>query len=193
MSELNKIGARQASEILSRFELSDDAMEFRDYGQLTPLEFIRQLVQKNLFYDAVKFLAHALPKREAIWWACLAVKKALPDPAPPLQLAAVNAAEQWVIQPGEEKRLLAKAWSEKTGQKSAASWAATAAFWSGGSLSRPGEPDMMPPPYLYAHAVAGAISMAAFELNPDNAADAFKLFIRQGLDLANGGRGEVEG
>lgn len=191
MSELTKIGARQSSEILSRFELSEDAAEFKEHGQLAPLDFIRQLVQNNLFFDAVKFLAHALPKREAIWWACLAVKKALPEPPPPPQQAALNAAEQWAIQPGEEKRLLAKAWSEKTAQKSAASWAATAAFWSGGSLSRPGEPDIMPPPFLYAHAVSGAISMAAFELNPDNAADAFKLFIRQGLDLAAGGRGDI--
>ncbi|MEZ5508061.1 MAG: hypothetical protein R3F38_19715 [Gammaproteobacteria bacterium] len=46
-------------------------------------------------------------------------------------------------------------------------------------------------PHLYAHAVAGAISMAAFALNQDNPADAFKLFIRQGLDLASGGRGDV--
>ncbi len=191
MSELVKIGARQASDILSRFELSEDAAEFADKGQLPPLEFIKQLVQKNLFFDAVKFLAHALPKREAIWWACLAVKKALPESAAAPQLAALNAAEQWAFGPSEEKRLLAKAWSEKTGQKSAASWAATAAFWSGGSIAKPGEPDMMPPPYLYAHAVAGAISMAAFELNKDNAAEPFKLFIRQGLDLAAGGRGEV--
>lgn len=191
MSELAKISARQASEILPRFELTDDAAEFADKGQLAPLEFIKQLVQKNLFFDAVKFLAHALPKREAIWWACLAVKKSLPDPAPAPQLAALNAAEQWAIAPSEEKRLLAKAWSEKTGQKSAASWAATAAFWSGGSIAKPGEPDMMPPPYLYAHAVAGSISMAAFDVNKDNAAEPFKLFIRQGLDLAAGGRGEV--
>lgn len=191
MSELAKISARQASEILPRFELTDDAAEFADKGQLAPLEFIKQLVQKNLFFDAVKFLAHALPKREAIWWACLAVKKSLPDSAPAPQLAALNAAEQWAIAPSEEKRLLAKAWSEKTGQKSAASWAATAAFWSGGSIAKPGEPDMMPPPYLYAHAVAGAISMAAFDVNKDNAAEPFKLFIRQGLDLAAGGRGEV--
>lgn len=191
MSELAKIPARQASEILSRFELTDDAVEFAEKAQLPPLEFIKQLVQKNLFLDAVKFLAHALPKREAIWWACLAVKKTLPESAPAPQLAALNAAEQWAIAPSEDKRLLARAWSEKTGQKSAASWAATAAFWSGGTLSKPGEPDMMPPPYLYAHAVSGAISMAAFELNKDNAAEPFRLFIRQGLDLAAGGRGEV--
>lgn len=191
MAELVKISAQQASEILKHFELSEDALEFADKGNLPPAEFIQQLLQANLYFDAVKFLSHSLPKREAIWWACLAVKKTLAADAPAAQQAALSAAEHWAMQPSEEKRQLAKAWSEKTQQKSAASWAATAAFWSGGSMAKPGEPDMPAPPYLYAHAVAGAISMAAFAPDPDNAADQFKLFIRQGLDLAAGGRGEV--
>lgn len=191
MVELTKINARQAGEILSRFELSEEAAAFADKGALTPQEFIRQLLQQNLFFDAVKFLAHSLPKREAVWWACLAVKKTLNPDAPAAQQAALNAAEQWAIAPSEEKRQLARAWSEKGGQRSAASWAATAVFWSGGSMAKPGEPEIAAPPYLYAHAVAGAISMAAFEPDPDQAAEQFKLFIRQGLDLAAGGRGDV--
>lgn len=191
MGELVKIAARQASEILSRFELGDDAAQFAQQGPLPPADFIRLLLKNNQFFAAIKFIAHALPKREAIWWACLAVKKSLADPAPAPQLGALNAAEQWVIAPSEEKRLQAKAWSEKTGQKSAASWVATAVFWSGGSMAKPGEPDIMPPPCLYAHAVAGAISMAAFAINPEQPEESFKLFIRQGLDLAAGGRGEV--
>ena len=191
MAELVKIQAQKASEILTHFELSEEAAEFADQGNLTPADFVRQLLQANLYYDAVKFLAHALPKRESIWWACLAVKKTLAEDAPAPQQAALNAAEQWAIQPSEEKRQLAKAWSEKTQNKSAASWAATAAFWSGGSMAKPGEPEMVAPPYLYAHDVSGAISMAAFSPDPDNAAEQFKLFIRQGLDLAAGGRGDV--
>ena len=191
MAELTKISARQASEILSRFELSEEAAAFAEKGALTPLEFIKQLLQQDLYFDAVKFLAHSLPKREAVWWACLAVKKTLSPGAPAAQQAALNAAEQWAISPSEDKRQLARAWSEKTGQRSAASWAATAAFWSGGSIAKPGEPEIAPPPFLYAHAVSGAVSMAAFEPDPDRAADQFKLFIRQGLDLAAGGRGEV--
>ncbi|MEE2730413.1 MAG: hypothetical protein VYA55_06290 [Pseudomonadota bacterium] len=191
MAQLVKIQAQQASEILKHFELSEDAIEFAEKGALPPADFIDQLVQSNFYFDAVKFLAHALPKREAIWWACMAVKKTLPADAPAPQQAALNAAEQWAIQPTEENRQLAKAWSEKTQNKSAPSWAATAAFWSGGSMAKPGEPDMPAPPYLYAHAVAGAISMAAFSPDPENAAEQFQLFIRQALDLAAGGRGEV--
>ncbi len=191
MAQLAKIQAQQASDILKHFELSEDAIEFAEKGNLSPADFIDQLVASNFYFDAVKFLAHALPKREAVWWACLAVKTTLPADVPAPQQAALNAAEQWAIQPTEENRQLAKAWSEKTQNKSAASWAATAAFWSNGSMAKPGEPDMPVPPHLYAHAVSGAVSMAAFAQDPDNAAEPFKLFIRQGLDLAAGGRGEV--
>jgi hypothetical protein len=191
MAELVKLSAKQASDILKHFELSEDAAEFAEKGNLPPADFLNQLLQQKLYFDAVKFLAHGLPKRESIWWSCLAVKKTLPADAPAAQQAALNAAEQWAIQPSEENRQLAKAWSEKTAHKSAASWAATAAFWSGGSMAKSGEPDMPAPPFLYAHAVSGAISMAAFEPDPDQAAEQFKFFIRQGLDLAAGGRGEI--
>ena len=60
MAELVKIQAQKASEILTHFELSEEAAEFADQGNLTPADFVRQLLQANLYYDAVKFLAHAL-------------------------------------------------------------------------------------------------------------------------------------
>lgn len=191
MADLIKVEAKKASELLSHFELSDEGAECADKATLPPADFIQLLLDKKLYFDAVKFLAHALPQRESIWWSCLAAKQTINGDTSAADQAALNAAEQWAIKPSEETRQLAKHWSEKTKQKSAASWAATAAFWSGGSMAKPGEPDIPPPPYLYAHAVSGAISMAAFALNPENAAQSFQSFIRQGLDLAAGGRGEA--
>ena len=44
------------------------------------------------YTDAVRFLAHALPKREAVWWACLCVRKAAgANPPPPAQAAPASA------------------------------------------------------------------------------------------------------
>lgn len=191
MAELIKIKAKQANELLAHFELSEEGADCADQAALPPADFLNLLLEKNLYFDAVKLLAHALPQRESIWWSCLAAKSSINNDTPAADQAALSAAEQWAITPSEESRQLSKLWSEKTKQKSAASWAATAAFWSGGSMAKPGEPEVSPPPYLYAHAVSGAISMAAFAANPDNAAEPFQLFIRQGLDLATGGRGEV--
>ena len=191
MAELKKIEAKQASEILTHFELSEEGAHCAEQATLPPADFLKLLLESALYFDAVKFLAHALPQRESIWWCCLATKASISPDAPAAEQAALNAAEQWAIQPTEDNRQLAKHWSEQTKQKSAASWAATAAFWTSGSMAKPGEPEVPPPPYLYAHAVSGAVSMAAFALDPENAAEPFQRFIRQGVDLACGGRGDV--
>ena len=191
MANLINLNAKNASELLTHFELSEEGADCADQGALAPAEFIKLLLKKNLYFDAVKFLAHGLPKRECVWWSCLAAKTTVTDVSPAAEQAALKAAEKWAIEPNEDNRQQARSWSEKTKQKSAASWAATAAFWTSGSMAKPGEAEIPPPPYLYAHAVAGAVSMAAFIPDPDNAAEKYKTLIKQGLDLAAGGRGEV--
>jgi hypothetical protein len=55
-----------------------------------------------------------------------------------------------------------------------------------------GEPEVPPPAYLYAHAVAGSISLAAAMVDPENIEDNYKLMLAQGIDLARGGNGMVE-
>ena len=125
MAELVKISATQAGDIIKLFELSEEAQDLELKAALSPADFIQQLIQAQLSFDAIKFLAHALPKREAIWWACLAVKRTLPQDATAADQAALSAAERWALQPSEETRQQARAWSEKTRQKSAASWAAS--------------------------------------------------------------------
>ena len=50
------------------FDLDDAAKALLDDKQ-TPRQFLQLLGKQQLYSDAVRFLAHALPKREAIWWA----------------------------------------------------------------------------------------------------------------------------
>jgi hypothetical protein len=192
MLELVRITAQTAGELLAHFELSEDAQPLLvDVQQSIPV-FIAKLVEKQLYQDAIKLLAHGLPKREAVWWACLSSKQSLGDSPSPDSMAAITAAEQWAITPTEENRQGARVWSAKTAQKTAASWAATAAFWAEGSMAKTGEPEIPAPPFLYAHAVAGSVSLAAFQPDPDAAEEKLKRFIRQGMDIAAGGRGDIQ-
>ena len=48
-----------------------------------------------------------------------------------------------------------------------------------------------PPDYLYAHAVAAAITYAALACGEALRAEHYQLFVRQGFDLARGGSGEL--
>jgi hypothetical protein len=186
---LVKIQATVAAELLKHFELSEDAEPFADRAA-APGRFIELMVSIGCFHDAVKFLAHGLPLREAVWWACLAARHALTVEKDSIHEAAVVAAETWATRPSEENRLLAKQLAEKTAFKTAASWAATSAWWSAGSMAEPGQPEVPPPPFLYAQAVASAICLAAVLPDPLNANQRYQRYLAQGLDLARGGRGE---
>ncbi len=109
-----------------------------------PRSFLDALIEAGEFPDAVRFLAHALPKREAVWWACLCAREAAGADPPEPVAAALRAAEAWVADPSEENRRAAVA-RGRGGRAAAppAGCAAAAAFWSGGSLGparRPGRP-----------------------------------------------------
>ncbi|MCW9013761.1 MAG: hypothetical protein OQL06_08250 [Gammaproteobacteria bacterium] len=187
-SALVKIEAKTASVIGQLVELDDDARKLIDEGQ-TPAEYIQLLQDKKLYADAIRFLAMALPKREAVWWACMAVRSMMDKEAPPQELATLSAAEAWVYQPTEENRRQAMAYAEAADFKTAASWAATAAFWSAGSMAPPDAPVVPPGPDLTAKAVTGAVLLVVAKADPDKLDEVYVQMLGIGLDIAQGGKG----
>jgi pSer/pThr/pTyr-binding forkhead associated (FHA) protein len=149
-------------------------------------EFIKLLGQKNLWPDAVRFLAHLLPKREAVWWACLCVRSASAGKLSPADAAAVQAAEAWVLDPNEDRRRAAMTAADATQHKTAAGWAAIGAFWSGGSLAPAGLPEVPPDEHLMGKGVSGAVLMAAVSGKPQDAAPNFAQFAKLGAEVAQG-------
>ncbi|MDK2779386.1 MAG: hypothetical protein KYX62_17215 [Pseudomonadota bacterium] len=193
MTDLIKIQALTAEELLNEFELTEPEAEAVIVRDTAPQISIERLMQQGFYQDAVKLLAHGLPKREAVWWACLAARKAQTPETDEDNVNALLATETWARKPTEEHRQRCRELGEKTQYKSAASWAATSAYWSTGSMTNPGDPEVPPPPYLYAHAVAGCITLAAATIDPENAEQYYQLFLTQGMDLARGGNGLLEG
>src|SRR5512146_610844 len=93
-------------------ELSEDAMAMAG-PETQPADYVSLLLQKKLYPDAVRFVAHALPKREGIWWAWMCARRAAGEPAKPEIRAALEATEKWIAQPNEEHRRAAMAAAEK--------------------------------------------------------------------------------
>jgi hypothetical protein len=153
---------------------------------LTPEHFVELLVAHAQFPDATRFLAHALPRRAAVWWACLCARQGSASTIPPGNLTALQAAERWVIDPCEANRRGAMQAAEAMEFQTAASWAAVAAFWSGGSLAPPEAPAVPPGAFLTAQAVAAAVMLAAVQGAPEKASDTYRTFLRQGLTIAAG-------
>lgn len=189
LGTLTKVTAATAAEVGRRAGLGEEAQALLT-ETMAPAQFLDLLIEREQYADAVRFLAHALPKREAVWWACLCARGGLPEDAKPPVIEALKAAEAWVLKPVEETRRAAMACAEAAGFDSPSSWAAVGAFWSGGSMAPPDAPPVPPGEELTGTAVAGAVMLAAVQTEPERAEEKFRRFLLQGIDIANGGSGK---
>ncbi|HEX5438701.1 MAG TPA: hypothetical protein VFW98_16235 [Gemmatimonadaceae bacterium] len=182
-TQSKSVPARTAAELSEMAELGDEAKALLA-PEVMPRAFIALLQEHELYPDAVRVLAHALPRREAIWWAWVCARRTAGD-APPLAVqGALDATERWITQPTDEYRRAAMEAAEQAGFASPAGCAALAVFLSGGSLA-PANVDPVPPgEHVAAKAITGAIVAAAVSSEPEQAPQKFKAFIAQGLDVA---------
>jgi hypothetical protein len=184
-----KLASAVLKTVLERADLAPEAAAAASEAPDAASALMR-ILQAGMMADAARFIAHALPKREAVWWACMCARATAPEPPPP-DAAAVAAAEAWVRRPEEELRRAAMAKAEAAGFRSPEAWAAVAAFWSGGSMAPPGQPVVPPAEHLTGVAVAGSVSLAAVRRAPEKAEATLKRFVESGLDIAAGGSGRI--
>jgi hypothetical protein len=182
---LSKISMKSASDVCARFELGEEARPLLRPG-LTPAQYLDLLMDKQHYQDAARFLAHGLPKREAVWWACACAKTAAGANTARAVSAAIKAAERWATDPSEEHRRATMPAAEEARFGSPAGCAALAAFFSGGSLGPPNVADIPPADTLTADAVAGAVMMAVVIHEPEKATEKYRTFLGRGIDIANG-------
>ena len=136
----------------------------------------------------MRFLAYALPKREAVWWACLIAAEVLgPEPSPEAA-AALEAAQAWVVDPTDDKRRATFPAAQKAGVGTPVGCAAVAAYFSGGSLAPPDLAVVAPPEYVTHDLVASSLILAAVSKEPEKAPEKYAAFLRTGLDVADGQR-----
>lgn len=176
---------KTAAEICLDFELTRDGRAvLRD--DMMPGTFLSLLEQKQLYKDAIRFVAYLLPKRQAVWWGCLCVWETV-RPTPPATIdLALQAAVRWVQEPSEENRRAAEAPGKAVGVSVPAGAVALAAFWSGGSMSRPDLPIVPPPPLLTAKTIAGALVAAAEQGERGQLADRYRRFLALARDVDGG-------
>ena len=176
----------EAAEICDRFVPSEQASELLR-PQMHAGVYLGLLVERELFDDALQCVAHTLPPREAVWWGCLCAWDVIREqPTEEPTSAAIHAAVQWVLDPTEENRRQAEIEGRYAGLGAPAGSLAMAAFWSGGSMSRPGLPEVAPEPFLYARVVAKAVRSAAKKLGRKQADTLTRRFIGLGMDVAAG-------
>jgi len=189
LGDLRKLKQSPAAEIAADFDASPEARILLGAHPTVPA-FLSILLKQRLWVDAIRLLAFALPARERVWWACLAARDSLPPDAPAGAAACIEAAEQWVYQPGDEARRAVFPLAEAIGFESPAAYAGLSAYWSEGSLAPPDMPPVPPNPTLSPTAAAAAVLLAAVIRDPARAEDKYKSSIAAAVNIANGGNGQ---
>lgn len=151
---------------------------------MTADQFLAALIEQGQLMDAVSFMACALPKREALWWACLCARQAATPPLSETDAEALNTAMRWIRDPNEEHRRAAMPAAEATEYETPAGLVALGTFFSGGSMAPPDVSPVQTPPELTAHAVSSAVMLAAVMEQPEQAENKYRLFLQTGLDVA---------
>jgi hypothetical protein len=187
---LTKLTGVDLATVVDRAVLSPEALEpLRGCVEIG--EVLARLEAAGLTAEAVRVMAHALPKREGVWWACMcAANTAPPDLKEPDRMAR-ELAEQWVRQQKDEQRRAAMKHAEAGGFQSPESWAGVAAFWSGDSMAPENLPAVPPPPNATGAAVAGAVSLSAARGDVKRRLGRLKRFLESGRNIAAGGPGRM--
>ena len=185
---LVKMSPRPPADLCKLYEVDlDDAALPLLAGEPTPSEFLRALIEAGLHEDAVAYLAHGLPRREAVWWGCQCTRETVPAEGSP-GAEALAAAEAWVYEPDEEHRTAAEQTVEAAGLQSPGGLLAQGVAWSAGSLAPEGLPEVEPPEHLTGRMVSAAVMVAATSLPAQQLPDTFARFLARGIEIAMGKR-----
>ncbi|KRT56432.1 DUF6931 family protein [endosymbiont of Ridgeia piscesae] len=142
--KLDKVQAATANEVCLSFDLDEEVTLLLQEDQ-TPAQFLQTLIDHAYLADAARFLAFALPKREAVWLACLAAHSVVDESTSEAEMKALTLTEQWVYKPTEECRRTLMDIAETAGLDTPAGFAAASAYWSGENIA-PADLHPVPPP-----------------------------------------------
>jgi len=163
-------------------ELDPAALVLRSQ-EAGPREFVHALREESQTVEAIRLLAHLLPRREAVWWAWMVARRnAGETPEPPVQVV-LERIETWIRQPNEENRRAVGTAAEAATYQTPAGCAGLAVFLSGTTLGPPDLPDVPPPPFAGAKAVFGSLVFSAVS-QPELAGARYVEYLEHGLQLA---------
>lgn len=185
LSGLRKLPQTPVGEILARHRVKLDLPPEADPA-LPPAEMLARLEAAGRPFEMIRLLAHALPKREATWWACLAARDILPEGA---RWPSLDAAEAWVFRPGGQTREAVMKAAQGAAPDEESTYAANAALHAmpgpdGRELAAPGTTALM---------VEAQLLKSLFAVEGPEAIEARqRLLLARGLDIARGGNGRVD-
>ena len=154
---LSKITAPTAADVCKGFKPQPAAQALMQPNH-TPAEYLNVLEQKKMSGDAINVLAHGMPERESVHYACQSSQKVAGQMAP-ADKNALEAAQAWVKNPSEATKAKAAAAAAKTDHQGPGAWAAQAAAFSSSPTGA------APAAGLTGHAASGSVQLASAMAN----------------------------
>ena len=160
---ISRIRFADASDVFEAFP-SLELYAPRPSGSVAPLDHARALLASRRPSTALVFLAHLLPRREAVWWGCQCVSAVLGAAA---KNEGLRLALLWVRDPDETLRREALAFSQAGDLRAATSVArARGRLFRRQHLARRISRRAAPNPDACALAVNAAVVLAATTAQP---------------------------
>lgn len=191
MSEKNYLLFEFSQQIFDVISPEDQVREVALSHPMT-IDFINVLTDTENIVDAIRFLAVAINRRQAIWWALVVNEKLNPskDRENSVENTAWSLVRDWVYSPTEENRTAAYEIAETLDFQTAGSYAALAVFWSGGNILPPHAQEvLLPPPQLCASAVGASILLTCASGPAVDVSRRQREAVKIGLDVALGKTG----
>lgn len=171
----------KAIEVTRFVTLGEDAKQALT-PEMSAEDYIEALLVRQLHPDAVQFIAHYLPKRQAVWWALGCVKQAAPPELPPEQDAALKSTERWIAEPTEENRQAAYKAAETADTSTPAGITALAAYYSD-ALPPTADPAKNAKAYFVTAKLVSAAVMLAAASEPEQCKVRFSGFASKGAEV----------
>ena len=187
---VSKLATGDLASLIPHLGLSPEALAAAN-GSSRVEDVLAKLERAGFLLEATRLMAHALPKRETVWWSCMCASHTAPPDLPEADQKCRRGAEEWVRQQNEKARYACWDLAQGSGFGTPEAWTAVAAFWSGGSMSPEGQPAVPPQPHFTAKAVVGVIALSAVRGDVTQRDARLHRFLESGRNIATGGAGRL--
>jgi hypothetical protein len=153
---------------------------------LSSQAFFELLLQRDQLADARRILAHAMPKRRALWWGVLCVQDAYRSQPPADVAKLLQLVTQFVATPHEDARRACGEFGKRFAPNTIAGCLATAAQFSGGSVTPAGLPPVAPRPFVTGRLVGVCVYLASVMRDAALYKDYLRAYLSLGRSIAGG-------
>jgi len=182
-----KVTSEKVIEIIDADELEDESLEMLK-PDMRPEEFIGELASAGSWSEAVMVMSRTLPRREAVWWACVCARDSEELSKDKDEVLALKAAEKWAYEPTEDNRRDAFLQAQKSESPSVGTMACLAVAFTESELSLSAEQSINLDSSEFPKIVSGTVLIAASDKGSEQFDPTVKQFLKQGKNIACGRR-----